>query len=65
MIARRARTNDDRDDDTSDQRHRHFAFGSAFGSGRLLSLGRDGDGLGNRQEKGQRCTGEGVHVVRE
>jgi len=67
MIARRARTNDDRDDDTGDQRDRHCAFGSGFGSRRrrLLPLGRDGDGLGDRQKKSQRCTGEGVHVERE
>ena len=60
-VARHVRTDDDCNNDSNDERYRFFRLG--FGCG-LLPLGHDGDGLGDRQKKSQRCTEKRVHVLR-
>lgn len=54
------RTDNDRDHNASDERDPSLARGFRPG---FLPLGLDGNGLEDRQEKSQRGTDEGVHVV--
>lgn len=60
-MAGHLRTDHHRSDDADDEGER-YGF-SALRLGFRLPLGRDADGLGDRQEKSQRCTGEWVHVL--
>jgi len=61
MITSHPRTDNDRDNDASDERHWYSFF--ALGA-RCLSLGRDGDDLGDRQKKRQRREDERIHILR-